>query len=52
MHDYSIWGRGGGLVVSILAFYSSNPNLNPACYLNFIYEKTKINEKEAVVGPT
>ena len=23
-------GRGGGLVVSVLAFYSDNPSLNPA----------------------
>ena len=39
-------GRGGGLVFSILAFYSDDPSLNPAGYLNFLYEKTKINEKE------
>ena len=46
-------GRGGGLVVSIPAFYSDDPSLNPAGYLiNFLYEKTKINEKEAGVGPS
>ena len=38
-------GRGGGLVVSVLAFYSDNPSSNPAGCLNFQYEKTKINEK-------
>ena len=44
-------GRGGGLVVSLLTFYSDNPSSNPAGYLNFLYEKTKIIEKEAGVGP-
>ena len=41
-------GRGGGgTVVSILAFYSSNLSLNPAGYqFSVLYnEKTKINEK-------
>ena len=52
MHDYSIRGRGGGLVVSDLAFFSNNQSSNPACNLNFLYEKTKINEKEAVVTPS
>ena len=37
-------GRGGGQVVSVLAFYSDNPSLNPA--LKFGFEK-----KEAAVGP-
>ena len=45
-------GRGGGLVVSVLSFYSNNFSSNPAGYLNFLYEETKINEKEAGVGPT
>ena len=46
-------GRGGGLVVSVPAFYSDDPSSNPAGYLiNFLYEKTKINEKEAGVGPS
>ena len=44
-------GRGGGLVVSVLAFYSDDPNSNPDWLLN-LNEKTKINEKEAGVGPT
>ena len=39
-------------MVSVLAFYSNDPSSNPACYLNFLYEKTKINEQEAVVGPS
>ena len=38
-------GRGGSLVVSVLAFYSDDPSSNPAGYLNFLYEKTKINKK-------
>ena len=44
-------GRDGGLVVSVLDFYSDDLNLNHAAYLNFQYETTKINEKEAGVGP-
>ena len=39
-------------MVSVPAFYSDDPSSNPAGYLiNFLYEKTKINEKEARVGP-
>ena len=48
----TLMGRSGGLVVNVLAFYSDNPSLNPLSYLNFLYEKTKINEKEAGVGPS
>ena len=40
----------GGLVVSVLAFYSDNPSSNPAGNLNFLYKKTKINKKEAGAG--
>ena len=40
-------GRGSGLVVSVLAFYSDNTSSNPSGYLNVMYKKTKINEKEA-----
>ena len=43
-------GRGGGLVVSVPAFYSDDPSSNPAGNLNFLYKKTKINEKEAGQG--
>ena len=43
-------GHGGGLVVSTLAF-SYDPSSNPAGYLNFLIAKTKINKKEAGVGP-
>ena len=50
INSIKAWGSGGGLVVSVLAFYSDNPSLNPAGYLNFLYEKTKINKKEAMVG--
>ena len=42
--------HSGGLVVSVLAFYSDNPSSNPASNLNFLNEKAKINEKEAGVG--
>ena len=35
----------GGLVVSLLAFYSDDPSSNLAGYLNFLYEKTKMNKK-------
>ena len=38
-------GRGGDLVVSVLAFYSNDPSSNPAGYLNFLYKKAKINKK-------
>ena len=47
----SSWGHGFGQVVGVLPFYSDNPSSNPAGYLNFLYEKTKIIEKEAGVGP-
>ena len=46
------WGRGGGLVVSVLAFYFDDLSSNPAGYFNFLFEKTKINQKEANVGPS
>ena len=45
-------GRGGGLVVSVIAFHSSDPSSNPAGYLNPMYKKTKIDKKEARVGPS
>ena len=39
---YCHLGHGGGLVVSVPAFYSDDPSWNPAGYLiNFLYEKTK-----------
>ena len=44
-------GRGGGLVVSVLAFNSYNLSSNLAGYFSFLYEKTKINKKGAGVGP-
>ena len=49
------WGRGGGQVVSVLAFYSDDPSSNPAEVYNFsvklLLKRTKINKKEAGVGP-
>ena len=51
--DLQYQGRGGGLVVSVLAFYSDNPSSNPAGYFKkFLYEKTKIIKNEAGFGPS
>ena len=51
--NLSSQGRGGGgLVVSVLAFYSDDRSSNPAGYLNFLHEKMKISKKEARVGPS
>ena len=48
-------GRGGGQVVSMLALYSDDLSSNPAEVLDFSVElclkRTKINKKEAGVGP-
>ena len=48
-------GRSGGQVVSVLTFYSDNPSSNPAEVYNFsvklLLKRTKINKKEAGVGP-
>ena len=42
-------GRGGGLVVSVLAFYSDDPSSIPAEVYNFsvklLLKRTKINKK-------
>ena len=47
-------GSGGGQVVSVLAFYSDDPSLNPAEVYSFYsvncLKRTKINEKEAGDG--
>ena len=34
-------------MVSVLALYYNNPSSIPTGHLNFLYEKTKINKKEA-----
>ena len=48
-------GRGGGQVVSVLAFYSDNPSSNPADAYSFsvqiVFEKNENKQKEAGVGP-
>ena len=48
-------GRDGGLVVSMLAFYSNDPSSIPAEVYNFfckiVVEKNKNKQKEAGVGP-
>ena len=50
----TLLGRGGGQVVSVLAFYSDNPSSNPAEVYNFsvklLLKRTKINKKLAGVG--
>ena len=42
-------------MVSVLAFYSDDPSLNPAEVYNFsvklLLKRTKINKEEAGVGP-
>ena len=49
------WGHGGGQVVSVLAFYSDDPSLNPAetysLFCNIVFENNVNNQIEAVVGP-
>ena len=45
----AIMGRGGGQMVSMLAFYSDDSSLNPA--VKFVFEKNKNRQKEAGVGP-
>ena len=48
-------GCGGGLVVSVLAFYSDDPSSIPAEVYNFfckiVVEKDENKQKEAGVGP-
>ena len=50
------WGRGGGQVVSVLAFYSDDPNSKPADAHSFfckicVWKRTKKLQKEAGVDP-
>ena len=44
------WGRGGGQVVSVLAFYSDEPSSNPADTYSFffVFEKRYINFKKVL----
>ena len=46
---HKILGRGGGQVVSMLAFYSDDPSPNPAEILNFyslqLFEKSENKSK-------
>ena len=48
-------GRGGGQVVSVLAFYSDDLSSNPAEVYNFsnkiVIEKNENKQNEAGVGP-
>ena len=48
-------GRGGGQVVSVLAFYSDDTSSNPAEVYSFsvilCLKRTKKNKKEAGFGP-
>ena len=47
LNSYTEWGkisqvgRGGGLVVSIFAFYSNHPSSNPAGDLHFLHKRRK-----------
>ena len=47
-------GRGGGQVVSVLAFYSNDPSSNPADAYSFsgqfVFENNENKQKEALVG--
>ena len=51
----SVKGCGGGLVVSVLAFYSDDPSSIPAEVYNFfckiVVENNENKQKEAGVGP-
>ena len=42
-------------MVSVLAFYSDNPSLNPtdasSFFVKFVFEKNKNKQKEVGVGP-
>ena len=53
--DIILWkGRGGGLVVSMLAFYSDEQSSNPAeayCFYYYKPKRTKINIKKVGIGP-
>ena len=55
MTNDKLVGCGGGQVVNMLTFYSDNPSSNPAEVYNFsvklLLKRTKINKKEAGVGP-
>ena len=48
-------GRGGDLVVSVLAFYSNKPSSNPAeaysLLCKMLFEKNENKQKEAGVDP-
>ena len=46
-----ILGRGGGQMVSVLAFYSDDPSSNPAEACEIVFEKNRNKQKEAGVGP-
>ena len=47
-------GRGGGQVVSVLAFYSNDPSSNPAdvysYFVQIVIEKNENKQKEAWDG--
>ena len=49
--DIDMMGRGGGLVVSVLAFYSDNPTFNPAeAYILVCTIVSESNENKKVAG--
>ena len=53
--NYLVLGRGGGQMVSVLAFYSDDPSSNPAdaysFFVKLVFEKIENKQKEAEVGP-
>ena len=48
-------GRGGGQVVSVLAFHFDDPSSNPAeaysFFFKIVFENNENKQKEAGVGP-
>ena len=55
-HKVTLHGRGGGEVVSVLAFYSDDLRSNPTdpysfFSVKFVFEKNENKQKEACVGP-
>ena len=49
-----VLGRGGGQLVSVLAFYSDNPSSNPSdtysFFCKFVFQKKENKQKEAGFG--
>ena len=52
-HNEMILGRGGGIVVNILAIYSNDTSSHPAGYRIFLYcsLRRRKEKKQSGVGP-